>query len=119
MQLPSKQALIGHSPAAALNRRRIFWIAYILDRDLALRAKAPCAQLDSETDIEIPEEDPEDGIGIFYSPQGNVRFNYFRTRVQLAFIQGKAHDILYSRRAQNLTQQRLANIARLKTMLYD
>lgn len=32
MRLPSKQALIGHSPAEALRRCRIFWIAYIVDR---------------------------------------------------------------------------------------
>ncbi|KPM36540.1 hypothetical protein AK830_g10008 [Neonectria ditissima] len=120
MRLPSKQALIGHSPAVALHRNRIFWIAYILDRDLALRARAPCAQLDSETDIDVPDEDPDDGIDIFYSPNGSVRFNYLRTRVQLAFIQGKVHDVLYSRRAQSLTQQqRLASIARVKGMLFD
>ncbi|KAF7552226.1 hypothetical protein G7Z17_g4470 [Cylindrodendrum hubeiense] len=120
MRLPSKQALIGHSPAVALRRSRIFWIAYIVDRDLSLRAKAPYTQLDSETDVEPPEENPEDGIGVLHSAKSNVRFNYLRARVQLAFIEGKAYDVLYSRRAQNLNpQQRLASVSRIENMLYD
>ncbi|KAH6989595.1 hypothetical protein BKA56DRAFT_476671 [Ilyonectria sp. MPI-CAGE-AT-0026] len=120
MRLPSKQALIGHSPAAALRRCRIFWITYIVDRDLSLRAKAPYTQLDGETDVELPEEDPEDGVGVLHSTKNNARFNYLRARVQLAFIEGKAYDVLYSRKAQNLSpQQRLASISRIEHLLYD
>ncbi|KAH6886324.1 fungal-specific transcription factor domain-containing protein [Thelonectria olida] len=120
MRLHSKQALLSCSPAVALQRRRLFWIAYILDRDIALRACSPYIQLDSETDLDMPEKDPEDGIGILWSAKANARFNFLRARVQLAFIQGKAHDIMYSQRAQTLTpQQRQTQIARIERMLYD
>ncbi|KAH7123007.1 hypothetical protein EDB81DRAFT_847312 [Dactylonectria macrodidyma] len=119
MQLPLKQGLMGLSPATALHRCRVFWIAYILDRDLSLRDKAPYTQLDSETDVDAPD-DPEDGLGILQLPQLNIRFNYLRARVQLAYIEGKAHDVLYSRRSQTLTpQQRLTTTTRIAAMLYD
>ncbi|KAF7549348.1 hypothetical protein G7Z17_g6439 [Cylindrodendrum hubeiense] len=118
--LPSRKALDGLSAADALHRRRIFWIAYILDRDLALRAKAPYTQLDSETDIELPDIDAEDDMGIFTSKISSIRFNYLRARVQLAFVQRKANDILYSKRAHKLTvEQRVQNISSVEQMLFN
>ncbi|KAH6871637.1 hypothetical protein B0T10DRAFT_590847, partial [Thelonectria olida] len=118
MGLPSRRGLVGLSSSEALQRCRIFWIAYVLDRDLALRSKAPYTQLDGELDLNPPPEDVEDGTGFVTSSTDSVRFNYFRARVDLAVIQGKAHDILYSRRAQKLSrEQRLQNISRVEQML--
>ncbi|VUC37382.1 unnamed protein product [Clonostachys rosea] len=117
MGLPSQRVFAGLPPGAALQKRRIFWIAYILDRDLALRAKAPYTQIDAETDLEFPEAS-EDGLGMVTSKIDGLRFNYLRARVELAHIQGKVHDLLYSKRARKLSEdQRLQNISRIDDML--
>ncbi|KAF5596434.1 transcriptional activator Mut3p [Fusarium subglutinans] len=53
MGLPSTRT--SHDPDESAQRHRVFWIAYILDKDLALRAKSPYTQFDAETDLELPE----------------------------------------------------------------
>ncbi|CAG9942304.1 unnamed protein product [Clonostachys rosea f. rosea IK726] len=117
MGLPSQRSFEGLPPSVALQKRRIFWIAYILDKDLALRAKAPYTQIDAEMDLEFPE-DSEDGLGIVTSKIDGLRFNYLRARVELANIQGKIHDLLYSKRARKLSEdQKLHSISRIDDML--
>ncbi|KAH7152592.1 fungal-specific transcription factor domain-containing protein, partial [Dactylonectria macrodidyma] len=120
MGLPSQNADVNFPLDASLQRRRIFWIAYILDRDLSLRAKAPYTQFDAETDLELPEADPQDRIGILTSNIGHFKFNYFRARAELAVIQGKVHNLLYSRTAQRLSEeQRSEALSRVKQMICD
>ncbi|KAF5646402.1 dehydrogenase s [Fusarium tjaetaba] len=103
MGLPSARASDDLYEAA--QRRRVFWIAYILDKDLALRAKAPYTQFDAETDLELPEQGVDDDMGILESYTGTTRFNYLRARSELAIIQGEVHNFLYSRTAQRLSQE--------------
>ncbi|KFH46096.1 putative transcriptional regulatory protein-like protein [Hapsidospora chrysogenum ATCC 11550] len=120
MGLPSRNANANLPPDASLQRRRIFWIAYILDRDLSLRAKAPYTQLDAETDLELPEQDDQDGIGILTSDTDHVQFDYLRARAELAVIQGKVHNLLYSRTAHRLNkEQRSETLSRIERMLSD
>ncbi|KAJ4007816.1 hypothetical protein NW766_009621 [Fusarium irregulare] len=103
MGLPASKR--SHDTAAQLKRSRIFWIAYILDKDLSLRAKAPYTQFDAETDISLPEDIEGDALGIMVSDLGDVRFNYLRARAELAVIQGRVHNLLYSRTAQRLSPE--------------
>ncbi|KAI0968433.1 fungal-specific transcription factor domain-containing protein [Xylaria arbuscula] len=120
MGLPSRRDLDGLSSAELSQRTLVFWIAYILDRDLALRSKAAYTQFDAETDLELPGLDDKDHLGILTSSIGGISINYMRKRVELAHIQGKVHDILYSRRSHYLTQdQRLNNISRVEKMLVE
>lgn len=58
---------------------------------------------------------------MIFSPSSSSRLNLLRARVQLAFIQGKAHDILYSSRARTaLTPpQRQSQISRVEALLSD
>ncbi|KAF9767196.1 hypothetical protein IL306_000287 [Fusarium sp. DS 682] len=105
MGLPSTRASgTSDEPAQC---RRVFWIAYILDKDLALRAKTPYTQFDAETDLELPEDEDHD-IGIMVTHTREIRFNYLRTRSELAVIQGKVHNFLYSRTVQRLSQEQRA-----------
>ncbi|KAF5555886.1 transcriptional activator Mut3p [Fusarium mexicanum] len=106
MGLPSTRT--SHDWDESAQRHRVFWIAYILDKDLALRAKAPYTQFDAETDLELPEPCGDDGMGILESCTGRIRFNYLRARSELAIIQGKVHNFLYSRRAQRLSEEQRA-----------
>lgn len=103
-----------------LERNRVFWIAYILERDLSMRTRQPPLQLDIDIDIELPTAEPDDGAGLVLATDGSARFNFLRARVQLARIQGKIYEDMRSIRAQNLdTYQRSENMARLCRMLDD
>ncbi|KAF2964368.1 hypothetical protein GQX73_g9216 [Xylaria multiplex] len=120
MGLPSRKGLDNLTPTESFQRRLVFWIAYILDRDLALRSKAPYIQLDAEMDLELPELHGKDQAGILTSSSGGISVNYLLKRVELARIQGRVHDILYSRRSHLLSRdQRLINISRIEQMLSE
>ncbi|KAM0427868.1 hypothetical protein ACHAPT_007327 [Fusarium lateritium] len=120
LRLHSKQALQGLSKAETLLRCRVFWIAYIYDRELALRCKSPYYQLDSETDLDRPPADPEDGLGVITSDTDSVQLNFLRARVQIAFIQGKTNDLLYSQKGRKLThEQRSNNITRIEERMTE
>ncbi|OLN97082.1 putative transcriptional regulatory protein C530.05-like protein 3 [Colletotrichum chlorophyti] len=104
-------------PTEALQRNRVFWIAYILDRDLSLRTAQPPLHQDSEIDVELPSQTPPDSAGLIFGSAGQV-FNYFRSRVQLAHIQGKGYSMLQSVRARKLPQhEKGQNMLRVRTML--
>ncbi|GKT63239.1 fungal specific transcription factor domain-containing protein [Colletotrichum tofieldiae] len=104
-------------PAETLQRTRVFWIAFILDRDLAMRTSQPPIHQDSDIDVELPNLNPIDNAGLIFSFSGQV-FNYFRSRVQLAYIEGKLYSMLMSVRALKLPEHvRGQNTLRIRTML--
>lgn len=78
----------------------------------------PYTQFDAETDVGLPERDEEDDLGVLKSHTGDIRFNYLRARAELAIIQGRVHNILYSRTAQRLTlEQRSETLLRIEYLL--
>lgn len=99
-------------------RRRIFWIAYILDKDLSLRLNRPPLQHDDDFDVELPNESPLDGLGMISTIDGTVWVNLFYRRVQLGTIQNSIFKEIYSVRASKQTEeQREAVRARLQKTL--
>ncbi|KAF5677361.1 omega-6 fatty acid desaturase (delta-12 desaturase) [Fusarium heterosporum] len=115
-----KQTLTGLSRAEQAHRRRLFWLSYVYDKEMAQRSQSPCLQLDSETNMDLPETDPEDNLGVISSSTDNVHFNYLCMTARLACIQGKAHDLLYSQRSQKLTQEQRTNaIVRIEDTLKE
>ncbi|KAF4445471.1 hypothetical protein F53441_10813 [Fusarium austroafricanum] len=80
---------------------RVFWLAYIVDKDLSIRAQQPSVQVDDDIDLEFPMSTDlfEDRAGIITTVDGNSSIDYFLSRVQLAHIQGDIYDHLYSTRA--------------------
>ncbi|RSL98266.1 hypothetical protein CEP52_010423 [Fusarium oligoseptatum] len=118
MGLPSRNIDPNPPSDASLHRHRVFWIAYILDKDLCLRSKSPYTQFDAETDQELPEQHAPDGAGILTSDIDNIRFNYLRARAELAVIQGRIHNLLYGRTRHRLNEeQRAASLSRIELML--
>jgi hypothetical protein len=101
-------------PAHARQRARVFWMAYILDKDLSMRSKQPSIQLDDDIDLDLPSsdfaeyqiddgceiDDASIGAGVVITMDGTVKMNYFVTRIQLAVIEGGVYDYLYSTRSQ-------------------
>jgi hypothetical protein len=111
------------SASDMLERDRVFWIAYIIDRDISMRTGQPPVQLETDMDVELPAAEPEDGAGLVFAAADNsssLSFNFFRARVQLAAIQGRVYESMYSVPAQSLTvAHRNANLATLRNMLDD
>ncbi|KAF9764603.1 hypothetical protein IL306_002772 [Fusarium sp. DS 682] len=101
--------------------KRLVWITYIIDRDLSLRTGEP--YLMQEHDIAqrirniarnplhfLDESDTDD------PPQ----FNIFKFRAELAAIQGKIYDLVYSIRASKLSVEQQETVAhRLDDMLKE
>jgi hypothetical protein len=111
------------SVSDSLERERVFWIAYIIDRDVSMRLGQPPVQLETDMDVELPALEPKDGAGLVFAATNDSSpssFNFFRARVQLAAIQGRVYESMYSVRAQSLSvPHRNANLAALRNMLDD
>lgn len=85
------------SDMEARQRRRVFWVAYILDRDISMRTRRPPVHEDADTDLDFPPDHPSaDEAGFIDAGDGCTRFSFFRARAQLAQIQGQVYDCLFS-----------------------
>lgn len=76
-------------------RKRVFWIAYSLDKDLSLRMGQPSTQDDDDMDVELPSEIDSDLVQY----GGSTRMNFLTFRARLAMIQGQIYKRLYSVKA--------------------
>lgn len=96
-------------------RRRVFWVAYFLDRDISIMMGAPFAQDDEDMDVELPKgtisELPLGGSGL-------RTINFFNSRIGLAVIQGQIYKRLYSVQATRQSAEQRSNTAQeLNTIL--
>ncbi|RMY14780.1 hypothetical protein D0868_01258 [Hortaea werneckii] len=107
-------------------RKRVFWIAYLLDKDICLRSGRPPAQDDDDMNVELPSEEPPDGLGNIplkegtTGPGGEPRktMNLFRLNCTFAQIQSKVYKQLYSVKASRQSDGELLNtIGELDTLL--
>jgi Fungal specific transcription factor domain len=120
LRLQSRRSSEHLDSSDALQRNRVFWIIYILDRDISMRIKQAPLQQDIDIDLDLPPEKPEeDEAGFVVSVDGRFRLNFFRARVQLARIQGKLYDCLYSACAQTRPETRAHNMTQIRHMLDD
>ncbi|KAI9041069.1 uncharacterized protein KD926_007338 [Aspergillus affinis] len=79
-------------------RRRTFWIAFILDADISLRVGRPPAQDEHDYDTPLPPENPFDGKGV--SRIGDTPINFFRLLSQLSLVQRRVYQHLYAATVQ-------------------
>ncbi|KAG0156410.1 hypothetical protein PDIDSM_3588 [Penicillium digitatum] len=68
-------------------RRRVFWIAFILDADICQRTGRPAAQDIRDYNTLLPLENPPDGLGLM--EVGNAKINLFLALARFALIQRK------------------------------
>ncbi|KAK6216826.1 fungal specific transcription factor [Colletotrichum tabaci] len=117
MQLHDRGSQRFFPPEIARQRSRVFWMVYVMDKDISLRSKTPSFQLDADIDLALPELYPNDGAGIIAAKNGS-EFNFFRARVELSHIAGKVYDLLYSTRARKVSRQESqSRVTRLEEML--
>ncbi|KAK6365530.1 hypothetical protein LTS17_011249 [Exophiala oligosperma] len=121
MRLAHKIGLHNRTSAAHLDATvagqcaRVFWLAYILDKNISLRAKQPSIQRDDDIDLDLPcpvqtqkdqfnsdQADGDDGLGtgMISTIDGAFKMDYFVTRIHLAVIEGGVYDYLYSTASQ-------------------
>lgn len=97
------------NPIEIEQRKRVFWIAYVLDKDLCLRAGRPPAQDDDDMNVELPDADPEDSIGNIPLADGKGKMNLFRVMCEFAVIENEVYKRLYSVSATKQSDGELLN----------
>lgn len=103
----------------ASERRCVFWIMYILDKDINVRASVPYMHQDHDTSVEAPSAFNEiDTAGIIPYHNGQLSFNFLAARFHLARIQGRVYDWTHSAlyRGKSLHEKK-PQIERLRTIL--
>lgn len=97
------------NPVEAEQRKRVFWIAYLLDKDTCLRSGRPPAQDDDDMNVDLPSDDPPDNIGNIPLADGKGKVNLFRLMCTFATISSKVYQRLYSVKASKQTDGELLN----------
>jgi hypothetical protein len=97
------------NPVEIEQRKRVFWIGYMLDKDICLRSGRPPAQDDDDMNVELPSADPDDGIGNIPLADGKGKVNLFRLMCEFATIESKVYKQLYSTKASKQTNGELLN----------
>ncbi|KAJ5888418.1 hypothetical protein N7495_008459 [Penicillium taxi] len=90
-------------------RKRVFWIAYYLDKDICLRSGRPPVQDDDDMNVQLPSEDPPDNVGNVPLTDGKGKFNLFRSLCEFATIESRVYKRLYSAKASRQSDGELLN----------
>ncbi|KAJ5095674.1 hypothetical protein NUU61_005030 [Penicillium alfredii] len=99
----------GLNPVEVEQRKRVFWIAYCLDKDICLRSGRPPVQDDDDMNVELPSEDPPDNVGNVPLSDGKSKFNLFRSLCEFATIESRVYKRLYSAKASKQSDGELLN----------
>ncbi|KFY30578.1 hypothetical protein V493_01821 [Pseudogymnoascus sp. VKM F-4281 (FW-2241)] len=97
------------NPIEIEQRKRVFWIGYMLDKDICLRYGRPPVQDDDDMNVELPSADPEDNIGNIPLADGKGKVNLFRLMCEFSTIVSKVYTQLYSTRASKQSDGELLN----------
>ncbi|KAF5557183.1 Alkylated DNA repair alkB like 8 [Fusarium phyllophilum] len=98
---------------------RLVWIAYIMDRHLSLLTGEPYLMQGHDIASSVTEISYDEG-GILRSEDKSKHFEILRFRAELATIQGKIFDLVYSVRASELSSDQRETVAdRLDEMLEE
>lgn len=107
--LHKKGSSFNLNPVEAEQRKRVFWIAYILDKDTCLRSGRPPAQDDDDMNVELPSDDPPDNVGNIPLADGKGKINLFRLMCEFAIISSNVYRKLYSVKASKQSDGELLN----------
>ncbi|KAM5345948.1 hypothetical protein ACJ41O_011809 [Fusarium nematophilum] len=91
-----KKTYIDFDPVLANQGRRAFWIACGFDRDMCITSNLPLVQHAMDIDVDLPPEDPPDGLGDVSLSENGQKINFFRIMTDLSVIQAEVHQYLQS-----------------------
>ncbi|GAB1198572.1 hypothetical protein APSETT444_007898 [Aspergillus pseudonomiae] len=106
---------LGLSPSQIEERRRTFWIAFILDAEISHRTGRPPVQDVNDFDTPLPSNKPQDGLGIVNVCGAHL--DYFHLLAQFSLIQRRLYDRLYITNVKTKTARDL--IRDLNTSEHD
>ncbi|KAJ5239432.1 hypothetical protein N7468_004051 [Penicillium chermesinum] len=107
--LHKKGSAFGLNPVEVEQRKRVFWIAYCLDKDICLRSGRPPVQDDDDMNVDLPSGNPPDNVGNVPLGDGKNKFNLFRTFCEFATIESRIYKRLYSATASRQSDGELLN----------
>lgn len=121
LRLHTKNHMTEFDASTTWERDRVFWIVYVLDRDISFRLRDPYHQQDHDMDVDLPEfKSVDENGGIVLGNDGNTWLNFLLCRIDLARIQAKAYDMMFSVQGEKLVGvQREAVKAELSSMLRE
>ncbi|KAJ5492608.1 hypothetical protein N7539_001354 [Penicillium diatomitis] len=107
--LHKRGSSFGLNQVEVEQRKRVFWIAYCLDKDICLRSGRPPVQDDDDMNVDLPSEDPPDNVGHVPLADGKGKFNLFRSLCEFATIESRVYKKLYSAKASKQSDGELLN----------
>lgn len=107
MGLHRRKTHLPMNPDVAEEHRRVVWTTYILSSNATMKYGVPPAFGDDEIDVELPSEDPRDGLGSFTLPGKQKSVNLLRLAAELSVIQSNIHRRLYSSMAMRSSSTEL------------
>ncbi|PYH86689.1 hypothetical protein BO82DRAFT_324914, partial [Aspergillus uvarum CBS 121591] len=105
-----KSNSFGLSDLQVEERRRVFWLAFVLDADICTRTGRPAAQDIRDFDTPLPASCPHDGLGIIEYQEERV--SLFSILAQFALFQRRAYDMLFTKEALEKPMSERASAAR-------
>ncbi|KAL2423436.1 ABC-transporter-regulating transcription factor [Exophiala dermatitidis] len=113
----------GLTEAELLHRQRVYWIVYIMEKDLSCRIGRPSAIDDDDLELEAAldrvNNDPDIAI-TFTSKVDNQKFYAFKSMCSLAVIQSKVYRALYRAKSRLKTAaERLDALSTLDAELQE
>ncbi|KAH7002419.1 fungal-specific transcription factor domain-containing protein [Ilyonectria destructans] len=118
MQLHFENSVQSFTADETLERSNVFWITYMVDKDFSLKTKVPSMLSDADIGIPFDAHSSSNKTGIIWSSDGRSQLNIFHHRLELARIEGKVYDLLYSSRSMKLdTLERQSRVQILKKTL--
>lgn len=112
----------GLSRTEVEQRQKVFWLMYIMEKDLCNRIGRPSAIDDSDIGFEVPSQDShhDDEIVISCRSIGIRKFYPFQSMCGLARIQSRIYNKLYSASSRETTPtERLQSISMLDAELAE
>ncbi|PWY76499.1 hypothetical protein BO94DRAFT_206434 [Aspergillus sclerotioniger CBS 115572] len=95
------------SPSRAdLHVRNLFWICFLIDKEICLRTGSPPCLVDTHCDLTVPH-------GLHHAESLDEALLYFSTMTRLSIIQGHIFDRLYSARALQQNEAELLGAIRV------
>ena len=112
----------GISLAELEQRRRVFWIIYILEKSTCIRTGRPSAISEEDIGVGLPPEDlhVEGDVGIHVPSLPGQKFYPFRNMCAIALIESRVYTELYSAKSRTRTaEQKLQWVGRLDRELQE
>ncbi|KAF4457701.1 transcriptional regulatory [Fusarium albosuccineum] len=105
----------------SVERDSLFWITYIIDRDISAHTIEPYLLQDHDIDVDVDGcTDFDDTAGYLFAHNHGLRINFLQLRIQLAHTQGKVYDLVHSVQASRFFEGRRRGATdRLNRMLEE